>query len=206
MRKVYIPSRTREYPSDEFREKCSEKTDSRMFSGTYSCHAIYFWLIKFWPSGIIFSPKMPNHYSGARSALISSKNVKHVPRSALWPSNSDLLDLVLEYTKPLNPFFDGLDAGLKNWVDDAAFLSAPHKKALKHGEPALVVAWTFPEADTVHLRVCLEVMIMFLTVEELTDTPTMNVAFKRWAGEFIEVFKTAEAPQAKKDGPAAVLQ
>ncbi|KAJ7755663.1 isoprenoid synthase domain-containing protein [Mycena maculata] len=118
----------------------------------------------------------------------------------------DLLDLVSEYTKPLNPFFDELDAGFQKWVDDAAFLSAPHKKAWKHAELPLLIARAFPEADAAHLRVCLESMMMFLIVEQLTDTPATSVTSKKWAGEFIEALQKAEAPQAKKEGPAAVLQ
>ncbi|KAJ6627463.1 hypothetical protein B0H10DRAFT_388458 [Mycena sp. CBHHK59/15] len=84
---------------------------------------------------------------------------------------TDLLGLVSEYVKPLNPCFDELDAGFQKWVDAASFLSAAHKKAWKHAELPLLIARAFPEADTAHLRVCLDSMMMFLILEQLTDTP-----------------------------------
>ncbi|KAJ7499284.1 isoprenoid synthase domain-containing protein [Mycena latifolia] len=118
----------------------------------------------------------------------------------------DLLDLVSDYVKPLNPSFAELDAGFQTWVDAAAFLSAPHKKAWKHAELPLLIARAFPEADAAHLRVCLESMMMFLILEQLTDTPATSTVSKKWAAEFVEAFQQAEAPQAKKEGPAAVLQ
>ncbi|KAJ7087203.1 isoprenoid synthase domain-containing protein [Mycena belliarum] len=120
----------------------------------------------------------------------------------------DLLDLVADYVKPLNPSFAELDAGFQTWVDAAAFLSAPHKKAWKHAELPLLIARAFPEADAAHLRVCLDSMMMFLILEQLTDTPATSATSKKWAAEFVEALQTAasEEPQAKKEGPAAVLQ
>ncbi|KAJ6567242.1 isoprenoid synthase domain-containing protein [Mycena vulgaris] len=118
----------------------------------------------------------------------------------------DLLALVSDYAKPLNPSFAELDAGFQQWVDAAAFLSAPHKKAWKHAELPLLIARAFPEADAAHLRVCLESMMMFLILEQLTDTPATSTVSKKWAAEFVEALQQAEAPHAKKEGPAAVLQ
>jgi hypothetical protein len=40
----------------------------------------------------------------------------------------DLLDLVSDYVKPLNPHFAELDAGFQKWVEAASFLSASQKK------------------------------------------------------------------------------
>ncbi|KAJ7477109.1 isoprenoid synthase domain-containing protein [Mycena galericulata] len=118
----------------------------------------------------------------------------------------DLLELVSDYVKPLNTHFDELDAGFQKWVDAAAFLSDQHKKAWKHAELPLLIARAFPEADAAHLRVCLDSMMMFLIVEQLTDTPATSVVSKKWAGEFVEALQQAEAPKTKKEGPAAVLQ
>ncbi|KAJ7688362.1 isoprenoid synthase domain-containing protein [Mycena rosella] len=118
----------------------------------------------------------------------------------------DLLALVADYVKPLNPSFAELDAGFQTWVDAAAFLSAPHKKAWKHAELPLLIARAFPEADAAHLRVCLESMMMFLILEQLTDTPATSAVSKKWAAEFVDALQQAEAPQVKKEGPAAVLQ
>ncbi|KAJ6538976.1 isoprenoid synthase domain-containing protein [Mycena capillaripes] len=118
----------------------------------------------------------------------------------------DLLDLVSAYVKPLNPYFDALDAGFQKWVEGASFLSASHKKAWKHAELPLLIARAFPEADAAHLQVCLESMMMFLIVEQLTDTPATSVVSKKWANEFVEALQQAEAPQGKKEGPAAILQ
>ncbi|KAJ7667647.1 isoprenoid synthase domain-containing protein [Mycena polygramma] len=118
----------------------------------------------------------------------------------------DLLDLVADYVKPLNPNFDALDAGFQKWVDNASFLSAPHKKAWKHAELPLLIARAFPEADAAHLQVCLDSMMMFLILEQLTDTPASSVVSKKWAAEFVEALQQAEAPQGKKEGPAVILQ
>ncbi|KAJ7237202.1 isoprenoid synthase domain-containing protein [Mycena haematopus] len=118
----------------------------------------------------------------------------------------DLLELVSEYRKPLNPNFDALDAGFQKWIEDASFLSAAHKKAWKHAELPLLIARAFPEADAPHLKVCLESMMMFLILEQLTDTPATSVVSKKWANEFVEALQQAEAPPTKKEGPAAILQ
>jgi len=118
----------------------------------------------------------------------------------------DLLDLVADYRKPLNPNFDALDAGFQKWIEGASFLSASHKKAWKHAELPLLIARAFPEADAAHLQICLESMMMFLILEQLTDTPATSVVSKKWADEFVEALQQAEAPQEKKEGPAAILQ
>ncbi|KAJ6516266.1 isoprenoid synthase domain-containing protein [Mycena sanguinolenta] len=118
----------------------------------------------------------------------------------------DLLELVEEYRKPLNPNFDALDAGFQKWIEDAAFLTTAHKKAWKHAELPLLIARAFPEADAAHLKVCLESMMMFLILEQLTDTPATSAVSKKWANEFVEALQQAEAPQTKKEGPAAILQ
>ncbi|KAJ7179481.1 isoprenoid synthase domain-containing protein [Mycena filopes] len=101
----------------------------------------------------------------------------------------DLLDLVADYVKPLNAHFDELDTGFQKWIEAASFLSAPHKKA-----------------DVASLQVCLESMMMFLILEQLTDTPATSATSKKWAAEFIDALKQAETPQTKKEGPAAILQ
>jgi hypothetical protein len=97
----------------------------------------------------------------------------------------DLLELISDYVKPLNPNFDALDAGFQKWVDAASFLTASQKKcgygavyllifpnavfkAWKHAELPLLIVRAFPEADVVHLQVCLESMMMFLILEQLT--------------------------------------
>ncbi|KAF7353102.1 hypothetical protein MVEN_01278300 [Mycena venus] len=118
----------------------------------------------------------------------------------------DLLDLVSDYHKPLNPNFDVLDAGFLKWIEGASFLSTSHKKAWKHAELPLLIARVFPDADAAHLQVCLENMMMFLILEQLTDTPATSVVSKKWADEFVEALQQAEAPQTKKEGPAAILQ
>ncbi|KAJ7162586.1 isoprenoid synthase domain-containing protein [Mycena crocata] len=120
----------------------------------------------------------------------------------------DLLETVADHVKPLNSSFDELDAGFQAWVDAASFLSASHKKMWKQAELPLLIARAFPEADAAHLRVCLESMMMFLILEQLTDTPASSEASKKWAGEFVEALQQAEsdAPKAKKEGPAAILQ
>ncbi|KAJ7122815.1 isoprenoid synthase domain-containing protein [Mycena epipterygia] len=117
----------------------------------------------------------------------------------------DLLALVSEYVKPLNSSFAELDVGFQKWVDDAAFLSPAHKTAWKHAELPLLIARAFPEADAAHLRVCLESMMMFLIVEQLTDTPATSTTSKKWAAEFVAALQNGAGPQPKKEGPAAVL-
>ncbi|KAJ7367926.1 isoprenoid synthase domain-containing protein [Mycena albidolilacea] len=118
----------------------------------------------------------------------------------------DLLETVSTYRKPLNTNFDALDAGFQKWIDDAAFLSTSHKKSWKHAELPLLIARAFPDADAPHLQVSLESMMMFLILEQLTDTPATSIVSKKWAHEFVEALQQAEAPQTKKEGPAAVLQ
>jgi hypothetical protein len=41
-------------------------------------------------------------------------------------------------------------------------------QAWKHAELPLLMARAFPEADAAHLRVCLDSMMMFLILEQLT--------------------------------------
>ncbi|KAJ7047726.1 isoprenoid synthase domain-containing protein [Mycena alexandri] len=118
----------------------------------------------------------------------------------------DLLDLVSDYVKPLNIHFEELDAGFQKWIEAASFLTAPEKKVWKQAELPLLIARAFPEADVAHLQVCLESMMMFLILEQLTDTPATSATSKKWASEFVEALQQAEAPQAKKEGPAAILQ
>ncbi|KAF7354982.1 hypothetical protein MSAN_01413700 [Mycena sanguinolenta] len=101
------------------------------------------------------------------------------------------------------------------WIEDAAFLSTAHKKFLieyfvffqgvKTCGTAAPNRPSVPGADAAHLKVCLESMMMFLILEQLTDTPATSAVSKKWANEFVEALQQAEAPQTKKEGPAAIL-
>ncbi|KAK7061402.1 isoprenoid synthase domain-containing protein [Favolaschia claudopus] len=118
----------------------------------------------------------------------------------------DLLGFVEEYRKPLNPHFDTLDAGFQKWVEEASFLSASHKKAWKYSELPLLVARTFPTADAAQLHVCLESLMMFLILEQLTDPPATSEVSRKWAAEFVDAFQVPAEGAQKKEGPAAILQ
>ncbi|KAJ7067946.1 isoprenoid synthase domain-containing protein [Mycena amicta] len=118
----------------------------------------------------------------------------------------DLLELVSDYVKPLNPAFNELNERFSHWVDAADFLSDSHKRAWKHAELPLLIARIFPEAPGVHLQTCLEYMMMFLILEQLTDAPATSETSKKWAAEFVEAIQHADAPKSGKQGLAAVLQ
>nr|GAT46221.1 predicted protein [Mycena chlorophos] len=120
----------------------------------------------------------------------------------------DLLELVSQYQKPLNPAFQQLDERFVQWVDGAGFLSERHKKAWKQAELPLLIARIFPEADGVHLQTCLEFMMSFLILEQLTDTPATTETARKWAAEFVDALQHAnsDVPAPPKEGPAAVLQ
>ncbi|KAF7313495.1 Phospholipase [Mycena chlorophos] len=123
----------------------------------------------------------------------------------------DLLELVSQYQKPLNPAFQQLDQRFVQWVDSTGFLSERHKKvgkAWKQAELPLLIARIFPEADGVHLQTCLEFMMSFLILEQLTDTPATTETARKWAAEFVDALQHAnsDVPAPPKEGPAAVLQ
>ncbi|KAF9000780.1 terpenoid synthase [Hymenopellis radicata] len=119
---------------------------------------------------------------------------------------SDLLALQLlpQYEKPNNSNFEDLEASYNAWIDAAEFLSLPHKQAWKKAELALLIARAFPDSDMIHLRVCLDWMMLFLVLERLTDSPTLSTDSKRWADLYMKTL-TANDTDDLGDVPGPVI-
>ncbi|KAF5387996.1 hypothetical protein D9615_000097 [Tricholomella constricta] len=115
----------------------------------------------------------------------------------------NLLSLLQAYVKPNNPNHDVLEAEYVAWIDESSFLSDAHKKAWKRAELPLLMSRVFPESDQAHLRVSLEYMMLFLMLEQLTDTPATAAEAQRWADIFVQAFKQTLG-EAK--GPASVMK
>ncbi|KAF7301607.1 hypothetical protein MIND_00726200 [Mycena indigotica] len=49
-------------------------------------------------------------------------------------------------------------------------------------------------------------MMMFLILEQLTDTPATVETSRKWAAEFVDAIQNVDAPKVTKEGPAAILQ
>ncbi|KAF8076058.1 isoprenoid synthase domain-containing protein [Lyophyllum atratum] len=116
----------------------------------------------------------------------------------------NLLSLLQAYIKPNNPNHDVLEAEYVAWIDDSPFLNDAHKKAWKRAELPLLMSRVFPESDQGPLRVSLEYMMLFLMLEQLTDTPATAAEAQKWADIYVQAFK--QTLSSETTGPASAIK
>ncbi|KAJ7587098.1 isoprenoid synthase domain-containing protein [Mycena floridula] len=108
-----------------------------------------------------------------------------------------LLTILQPYLKPENPNQDALTADYVAWIDAASFLTEKHKEAWKRAELPLLMTRVFPDSDKDHLKVCLEYMMLFLILEQVTDTPATTAEAQQWADIFVHALKQDSEDEAK---------
>lgn len=115
----------------------------------------------------------------------------------------NLLNLLQPYIKPNNPSHYVLEAEYVAWIDDSPFLNDAHKKAWKRAELPLLMSRVFPESDQGPLRVSLEFMMLFLMLEQLTDTPATAAEAQKWADIYTQAYKQT---LGETHGPSSMIK